>query len=257
MYGLTNKFSNASEIVLNCFGCKQKIISKNVIISPVLKFSDFDNFEIINTFGRKYWWKGCTGFYKGKIITIIQSKQSSNNAGDLVIALSYTRCKNVFFLGTAGSLSNDLYVGDIIIANEAINGEGFSQYYDPSFSLQDYLSDKAPVAADNKLLSKIKAQLNKNSIAFSSGKIFTIGSLFAENKKNISILKNNSIIGIDLETSAVYQAAQSYNIKTAAYYVVSDKVIKQEIFKGKIDKSTLSKLKISLKLLAKSALESL
>ena len=66
----------------------------------------------------------CYSIIQGEPITVISSGIGAPLTGDCVIALGYSQCENIFS-GSAGAIDEKLNIGDILICNEAVIGEGF------------------------------------------------------------------------------------------------------------------------------------
>ena len=47
---------------------------------------------------------------------------------DALLALGVTKCKNIIFVGSVGSLDEDIGIGDIVIPQYSICGDGASRY---------------------------------------------------------------------------------------------------------------------------------
>lgn len=126
-YFSLNKFNISFEDTVGLIlRCKPADIQKNVILSPIWSEKNFSRhatkIEIISE-----------GFvydvtYQGKSVTYIQSGIGAPCAGDAVLALSCTPCENVIFIGSVGGLKESLAIGDLVLVNKSICGDGFSNY---------------------------------------------------------------------------------------------------------------------------------
>ena len=47
---------------------------------------------------------------------------------DFILSLGVTKCKNIVFLGSAGSLDESIKIGEIVIPKYSICGDGASRY---------------------------------------------------------------------------------------------------------------------------------
>ncbi|MFH1429039.1 MAG: hypothetical protein ABIH39_04770 [Candidatus Margulisiibacteriota bacterium] len=227
-------------IVDICLGCRPEDIAPKVIISPILKITDFKKIfsNIEAEFGQKYWWSGITGIYEGERITFIYSGRGAAKVGDLTIVLKSTPCRHLLFLGSMGSLHDDLTIGDFALAGAAIDGEGFSHYYTEQLNTEALLKKKVFIDPVSHLLHLARRKLNQGEYNYRVGDVFTIGSLFAEKEDFLVQLKEAEIIGIDQETSALYTAAQVGDIEPLALYYVFDKPMETSIW----DETTLEQL---------------
>jgi len=138
--------------------------------------------------------------------------------------LEGTVVEKIVFVGTCGGFK-DLRLGDMVIGSEAFDGEGFSRYLKEDFSMRELLGSSATVRPKGDVSSAfVKFLLQRNAKdRIKTGKIFTIGSLYAENKENLSAIEAYGFIGIDMELSAVYNAANRIETDITSLLVVSDR----------------------------------
>ena len=66
--------------------------------------------------------------YNNKSFLHIRSYVGATNVGETVLLLSFTKCKKIIFVGSVGSISNDVNIGDLIIPSTSVSGEAFSSY---------------------------------------------------------------------------------------------------------------------------------
>ena len=217
------------EIANYCFGCLPEDISSKVLISPIFRLSKvkeyFENVQL--DFSQSYGWSGFTGTYKGQNITVINSGQGPARVGDLVLALGQTGCSKIVFLGSIGALENDLSIGDILIANDSIDGEGFSQYWNGEINNNLY---KNKIEGSDAILSIAKQVFKFNKQKTALGPVFSIGSLFAETENFLMSLKAQGVMAIDQEISALYTAASYAKLDALALCYVFDKPLESPIF---------------------------
>ena len=74
---------------------------------------------------------------------------------------------------------------------------------------------------------------NSAGAPYRSGDIFTIGSLLAEKAEDLVALEEKGFAGIDLELSAVYQAARAIGRRASGLVFVSDLPLRLPLWDGK------------------------
>jgi len=216
------------------FGCSLEDISRNVIISPIWQLSHFmERAEsVIKEF--KGWYKGVTLSYKGKPVTVINSGIGAPMTGDCVIALGYSQCENIFFSGSAGAIDEKLNIGDILVCNEAVIGEGFSRYHSGNI----YTDCFGNVVSGSEELAQImiqKAVIAAHSLGVSvhKGRVFSIDSILGENKKSFDYMISKECDAVEMEVSAVFTASKSIGRNAAALIVISDLPLREKsLFEG-------------------------
>ena len=109
-------------------------ILENVVIAPWWEHTMFDNmnFEVEKINSKIY------NFYsKNLSFSFIELKRIGAPAiMDNILSLGVTKCKNIVFLGSAGSLDKSITIGDIVVPEYSICGDGASRY------LNDNLEDE-------------------------------------------------------------------------------------------------------------------
>ena len=210
-------------IFRNFFGAKPDEIGQCVM------FTCFDCIRSIKRAYKKHTIKMLRGFYSGitlkhsnNAISVINIGPGASSLGDAVLALRKSACNTVVYTGAVGGIRTNMNVGDIVIGQRAIIGEGFSNYYkhkDSFISFDDY------AVGSSHLIDAFKKFYNKNidfSYAYHLGDIFTIGTLFAETKEFLKTLQDRKVCAIDMETSAFFTAATVANLSSMAIHYISD-----------------------------------
>ncbi len=207
-----------------CYGCEVTHLSGTVIISPFLSSNLFKRyFENVNPFtGRLF-----SGFISpgiGNSFIFIKTGLGDRLTGDAVMLLRDTGVSRIVFIGACGGFGN-CDIGDIVLVRRAFDGEGFSRYYKNSFNMEKIHNEGSYIEADQKFTDefkdflKNKAEKDKKII---EGDIFTIGSLLAETNENLLSIEKKGFCGVDMELSAVFQAAETIKKPVIAATVVSD-----------------------------------
>lgn len=209
-----------------CFGCEPGILPKTAIVTPFIKSDIFKRFCGIHEIfeGRLFSVMIASG--KGGAFAVIRCGLGSALAGDAVLLLGDSPIRELVFAGSCGGLDpEENALGDIIVCRNAFNGEGFSRYHDKGPAVDEMLRGGALIPSDKayteKLIGFLSAYASVTPV-FGQGDIFTIGSILAENGGNLSKIKKMSFRGVDLELSAVYQAAKTSGIRAAGMVYISD-----------------------------------
>lgn len=123
--------------------------------------------------------------------------------------------RNVFVLGSCGSLQDDIKIGDIIIPEEAIREEGTSFHY--------INRDFVPMAT-KKMVGLISKICLGQGLDHKTGKIWTTDAPYRETIKKVEKYKKQNILGVDMELSALFTVAFSKKISLGALLIVSDEL---------------------------------
>jgi purine-nucleoside phosphorylase len=143
----------------------------------------------------------------GDKFSLITSHMGAGFVGDAVLHLKNTDCKQIIFFGSCGMIQDnpDLKIGDVIMIDKAYNQDSFIQMLSNNPPTDIYYPDK-------NLADKFSS-LNKASC-------LTVNSLKLEQEyiKHLT----TKIDVIDMETAAVYAAAQHVGMKSIAVLFITD-----------------------------------
>lgn len=161
---------------------------------------------------------------------------------DLGIALGI---KKSIFLGTAGSLQDEVEVADMVLCQEALCADGTSPHY----------TRKEIVRADKKLLRALRAQLRHEKHDFHVGRTWTTDAIFRETYSEIKHYQKKSVLSVDMETAAFLAVCRQQGIPGAAGVVISDVVSKRGWEPSLRGKEVSGKLKVLFDIARKTLLQ--
>lgn len=116
-------------------------------------------------------------------------------------------------VGYCGGLQPETEMGKIIIPNKARIGDGTSSYYGKTeFS-----------TPDQQLVKRLIDATYSRGYEPLIGEIYSIDAPFMETRDFIGRLSREGVLGIDMETSALFSIAEYHGKRAAAILVVSDK----------------------------------
>jgi purine-nucleoside phosphorylase len=121
--------------------------------------------------------------------------------------------RDFLFLGACGGLSKDLRIGDIILPEESISEEGTSPLYGlsgPRFK------------ADAELADLLESTAKGLGTEVRRGLIWTTDAPYMETPAKIRRYRKQGVIGVEMETSALFAVAKLRKARVAGLLVVSD-----------------------------------
>ncbi|MGD9022944.1 MAG: nucleoside phosphorylase [Deltaproteobacteria bacterium] len=123
--------------------------------------------------------------------------------------------RKILFLGWCGSVQNGIGIGDFVVVDRALVGEGTSQYY----------GSRGEVAKASKRLSaSIEKSLVAHAVSFHKGLVWSTDAPYRETRQKVLSLQQNGVLGVDMEASALFSAARFRQVEMAALLVVSDEL---------------------------------
>lgn len=162
------------------------------------------------------------GTYEQHKIVILKSGIGKVNAAmATTILMEKYKPTYVINTGTAGGVSSDLEVGDVVIANEVVHSDVDVTAFNYDFGQVPQLPPT--FKADSFLFDKVKLLLNKLSIQNKIGLVGTADS-FMNNEEKIKKLKKNfpEIVAVEMEGAAIAQVCYQYSVPFILIRAISD-----------------------------------
>jgi len=124
--------------------------------------------------------------------------------------------RRVILLGWTGGLNPALSPGDLILPDEAISEEGTSRHY----------SDNVRPKPSLGLLQSMQKALKEADLSYHQGPVWTTDAPYRETIDKVRAFQSQGVLGVDMETSALYTVGAFRGIETAALLIVSDDLSK-------------------------------
>ncbi|HEY4721404.1 MAG TPA: hypothetical protein VII92_06130, partial [Anaerolineae bacterium] len=126
-YFQLDKYNIAPEdVVRGTLHCEPGNLRPRVIVTPIWKVDVFTEVadaitEVVE--GSIYQLK-----YQQQQFSLVRSGIGAPQTGDVMLALGCTPCSVAIFIGSVGGLSAGMQIGDLIVAEKSLCGDGFSRY---------------------------------------------------------------------------------------------------------------------------------
>ena len=221
------KYGTTKEDILVSKGYEK--ILENVVIAPWWSHDMFSklNFKTEQVSERVF------NFYREDIsFSYIELKRiGAPGIIDFTLSLGVTKCKNLVFLGSVGSLDENIKIGDIVIPEYSICGDGASRYINDDLE-DEFLKKQYPTKQFTNHLINI---LKRNSISYHYVPNFSTDSIFAQFYHVDTFLELGAKT-IEMETANLFKCNQLLNINVTALFCVSDNtVVKKSLYSGRTD----------------------
>ncbi len=118
-------------------------------------------------------------------------------------------------LGYAGSLQENLPIGSMIIPTSCIIEEGTSSHY---------LDSANPIAPTPRLVKILRDSCEQDNLKLSLGPHWTTDAPYRETLEKITKYHDQGVLGVDMETSAMYTLGQVRSVEVCNLLVVSDEL---------------------------------
>lgn len=150
---------------------------------------------------------------------------------DMVLALGVTNCKSILFIGSVGSLSSEIKIGDIVIPNGSICCDGASRYLNRNFKDEFFEVEYPTVELTKKLVELVQ----KFDVKYHHVLNCSVDSIFGQFVHIDEFLERGALT-IEMETATLFKASSLIGVNVGAIFVVSDNVLmNKSLFSGRSD----------------------
>jgi uridine phosphorylase len=161
-----------------------------------------------------------TGTYNGINITAMNGGRFSTDTSITAEVMCNVQIQNIIRIGTCGALDENIRVGDLVIVDKALRGDGVTPYYvDKNFQ----------TIADKKITDALFAAARDLGANAHRGTVWTTDALLRETREIVEAKRKEGAIAVDMVSSALLTIAQIYKIKASSILAVSDNVITGEM----------------------------
>ncbi|MFW0735870.1 purine-nucleoside phosphorylase [Flavobacterium sp. T12S277] len=166
---------------------------------------------------------GYTGYYNGKRISVQGTGMGMPSISIYITELiEEYGVETLVRIGSCGSIQEDVNMMDIVLAMSACTDSGMNK-------LRFNGSDFAPTA-NFELLKKANEIAEKSTVKTHIGSVLTSDFFYTESHLGDPFLnwKTYGVLGVDMETAALYSIASKYRKKALSILTVSDHILRKE-----------------------------
>jgi uridine phosphorylase len=125
--------------------------------------------------------------------------------------------QKILFWGWCGSIQESLSIGDFLIPERGIIGEGTSPYY---------FADKSK--RESRASAQVSKALDKacgdHPLPFQTGSVWSTDAPYRETAQQVLSLKKKGVMAVDMESSAIFSVSRFRRVQAGALLVVSDEL---------------------------------
>lgn len=121
--------------------------------------------------------------------------------------------KKFMSIGIAGTLQNQVSIGDIIICEKAIRDEGTSYHY---------VKPSKYAYASEEMVKRIRKSLDTHSQHYIVGTSWTTDAFYRETVAEVKHYRKEGVVTVDMEASALFAVAQYRNVEIGVIFTISD-----------------------------------
>jgi uridine phosphorylase len=161
-----------------------------------------------------------TGEYEGIKITTINGGRFSADTAITTEVVCNAEIKNIIRIGTCGALDEKMQIGDLIVVDSVIRGDGVTPYY---------VDEKFITTPDKKLTDTLIEVAKGMGSQVYTGKVWTTDAILRETREVVETKRKEGAIAVDMVSSCLLTISQLYNVKAASILAVSDNLITGEM----------------------------
>jgi purine-nucleoside phosphorylase len=161
-----------------------------------------------------------TGMYQGIKITAMNGGRFSTDTSITTEVMCNAKIGNIIRIGTCGALNENIKVGDLVVVDKVIRGDGVTPYYvDKNFQ----------TVADKKIADTLYEVAKGIGVSVHRGTCWTTDALLKETREIVEAKRKEGAIAVDMVSSALLTIAQTYKVRAGSILAVSDNVITGEM----------------------------
>lgn len=127
--------------------------------------------------------------------------------------------ESIVLLGWCGAIAEDLRIGELLVPDAAVSGEGTSPHYPHAI----------PIKPDAKFSDELRRWLRDNGHGWRSGTVWSTDAVFREDRHTLADLRaRRGVVAVDMEFSALCVVAAFRRVAFSAVLVVSDELSGQQ-----------------------------
>ena len=177
---------------------------------------------------------GYTGTYKGKRVSVMGHGMGIPSIGIYTYELfNFYDVETIIRIGSAGSYSRDLHVGELILAMGACTDSNYGK----QFGLPGYF---APIA-DFKLLRGAAETCDRLGIRYKVGNVLSSDVFYADNPQTDKWIKMG-VLAVEMEAAALYMNAARAGKKAMALFTISDHILTGEATTAEQRQTTFTRM---------------
>jgi uridine phosphorylase len=127
-----------------------------------------------------------------------------------IIALGVRR---LIFIGSAGSVREDVPIGSVIVPTSAVVDEGTSRHY---------VGERERIDAPRSVSGTLSEAAGKEGIDVREGVVWTIDAPYREMRSRAEELSGQGVVAVEMECSALFALGEFRGVEVGGLVVISD-----------------------------------
>ncbi|HEY2491694.1 MAG TPA: purine-nucleoside phosphorylase [Paenibacillus sp.] len=205
-------------------GAKQGEIAETVLLpgDPLrAKFIAETYLEDVICYNQVRGMLGFTGTYQGKRISVQGTGMGVPSISIYVNELIQEYgVKNLVRVGTCGAMQESVHVREVILAQASCTDSSVNRHVFGGY-------DFSPIASFSLLKEAYERGLAKG-LKMHVGNVFCSDTFYRDDKSIVEKLMGHGVLGVEMETTALYTLAAKYSVNALTILTVSDHLLTGE-----------------------------
>lgn len=247
--GMKRYGANEKDICVNGIGIEPEQVQEHVVLAPWWEpesMPDLGDMQCIRDSGHgsvKVW----TIQNSEMSMTYIRTGIGAPVLMDALLSLGVTKCQKVIFVGSVGALDEKMEIGDIVIPEYSVCGDGASRYLAAeTLRGSDVFGEKAfpDRGFTQTVLKHTEEQCSQRQARYHTGINFSVDTVFAQ-FNHLDEIMGMGCNTIEMETAAAFRAAEIAGLSIAAIFSVSDNTMQNKsLISGRSEKDHAYRWKV-------------
>ena len=179
--------------------------------------------------------QGYTGIYKGERVSVMASGMGMPSIGIYSYEpYNFFGVENIMRIGSAGSMSMDVKVRDIIVGMGACTNSAFATQYELDGSF-------APIASYKMMKTAIE-EAEKIGAKYHVGNLLSSDTFYGANESANEKWQKMGVLGVEMEAAALYMNAARAGKHALAICTVSDHILTGEALDAAARQSSFTEM---------------
>lgn len=165
---------------------------------------------------------GYTGTYNGKRVSVMASGMGMPAIGIYSYELfQFYNVENIIRIGTAGAMSPELKIRDVVIGMGACTDSNYAAQY-------QLPGTYAPIASYELLAKAVAAVEAMGNVGYKVGNILSSDVFYNDNAQTTELWQKMGVLAVEMEAAALYMNAARCGKNALAICTISDSMVTGE-----------------------------
>ena len=175
-----------------------------------------------------------TGEYKGKRITVSAHGMGNPSMGIYSHEFfNFYDVDKIIRVGSMGALTPDVKINDIVISRQCLTKTNYDSFY--------IKNGQSFVGASENLVKKVEKKAKELGYEYHIGDTLCSDDFYTD-EDQVGFAKENNLLGVEMESAALYIEAKKANKEAVVICTISDSLVTKEVVPPEIRQTGFTKM---------------